>query len=184
MKKRYAMIMAAAVFTGVMTATAMAEGTDPNGGMQMGGPRMSGPQMPGGSEMNQAPTFGRNDQMPGRNGGRAPQGKPMNDNGMRRDKQMNDRRPEGGADEFKRYVDDGTISRETYDAITKYMEENKPDLLKDLLENNVITQEEYDSLVAAREADKPAAPPAETQNSDSTPPADENSPAADESAGA
>ena len=64
---------------------------------------------------------------------------------------------------------DGTISQETYEAITKYMEENKPelptetedgeredrkagegpDLLTDLLEAGVITQEEYESLSAA-----------------------------------
>ena len=177
MKKRYAVIMAAAMMTGVMAATALAEGPGMDGGQQM-----SGPQIPGDNEMGQPP-------------------------------QMNGKGPEDGFGfiEFKDYVEDGTISQETYDAITKFMEENKPDLpegmeegerpelpegvkngekpelpegakederpemkegegpdlLKDLLEAGVITQEEYDTLAAAREANKPAAPAA-NQNNDST----------------
>ncbi len=77
--------------------------------------------------------------------------------------------------DFKSYVKDGTISQETYDAISKYMEENKPDLLKDLLEAGVITQKEYDALAAAGEADKPAAPAAnQNQNNESTQAADDS----------
>ena len=46
MKKRYAVMMTAAMLSGIMTATALAEGP----GMQI-----SGPQMPGSGEMGQAP---------------------------------------------------------------------------------------------------------------------------------
>ena len=79
------------------------------------------------------------------------------------------RRENFGFIRFQDKVTDGTISQETYEAITKYMEENKPelptetedgeredrkagegpDLLTDLLEVGVITQEEYESLSAA-----------------------------------
>lgn len=168
MKKRIAMIMAAAMITGVSATTAFAEGSSLDGAPQMGGP-----QIPGGNENGQAPSD---------NGQQAPQG-------------------EGPKDGFgfmplEEYVKDGTISQETYDAITKYMDENKPelpegaeegerpelpdgaeegerpelpddaaedsmpkmkegegpDLLNDLLSAGVITQEEYDALVAKREA--------------------------------
>ena len=40
MKKRYTVIMTAAMLTGIMTATAMAEGPGMDGGMQMSGPQM------------------------------------------------------------------------------------------------------------------------------------------------
>ena len=168
MKKRIAMIMAAAMITGVSATTAFAEGSSLDGAPQMGGP-----QIPGGNENGQAPSD---------TGQQAPQG-------------------EGPKDGFgfmplEEYVKDGTISQETYDAITKYMDENKPelpegaeegegpelpdgaeegerpelpddaaegsmpkmkegegpDLLNDLLSAGVITQEEYDALVAKREA--------------------------------
>ena len=144
MKKRIAMIMAAAMITGVSATTAFAEGSSLDGAPQMGGP-----QIPGGNENGQAPSD---------NGQQATQG-------------------EGPKDGFgfmplEEYVKDGTISQETYDAITKYMDENKPelpddaaegsmpkmkegegpDLLNDLLSAGVITQEEYDALVAKREA--------------------------------
>ena len=57
--------------------------------------------------------------------GEAPQ---MGENGQ--PPQMNGKGPEDGFGfiEFKNCVEDGTISQETYDAITKYMEENKPEL--------------------------------------------------------
>ena len=158
MKKRYAVMMTAAMLTGIMTATALAEGSGMDDGMQM-----SGPQMPGGGNMEQTPQMN---------------GKGSEDN--------------FGFISFENYVTDGTISQETYEAITKFMEENKPelpegmteeerpelpegavegekpellngeipemkegegpDLLKDLLDNGIITQEEYDALAAAREA--------------------------------
>lgn len=182
MKKRLAIIMAAAMITGVSATTAFAEGPSMEGAPQMGGP-----QVPGGN---------------------APQGEAPTDNGQQAS-QMNGQqkcqngRPEergnghhgkdskgsqGGFVPFEDYVKDGTISQETYDAITKYMDENKPelpngersdnasedekpaeggksemeegegpDLLKDLLEANVITQEEYDALAAKREASRPSA---------------------------
>ena len=132
MKKRYAVIMTAAMMTGVMAATALAEGPGMDGGQQM-----SGPQIPGDNEMGQppqmdgqqppqgeAPADNGNGQAPEMNG-QAPQ---MGENGQ--PPQMNGKGPEDGFGfiEFKDYVEDGTISQETYDAITKFMEENKPDL--------------------------------------------------------
>ena len=50
MKKRYAVMMTAAMLSGIMTATALAEGPGMGSGMQN-----SGPQMPGSGEMGQAP---------------------------------------------------------------------------------------------------------------------------------
>ena len=181
MKKRIAMIMAAAMITGVSATTAFAEGSSLDGAPQMGGP-----QIPGGNENGQAPSD---------NGQQAPQGEAPSDNGQQATQ------GEGPKDGFgfmplEEYVKDGTISQETYDAITKYMDENKPelpegaeegegpelpdgaeegerpelpddaaedsmpkmkegegpDLLNDLLSAGVITQEEYDALVAKREA--------------------------------
>ena len=157
MKKRIAMIMAAAMITGVSATTAFAEGSSLDGAPQMGGP-----QIPGGNEHGQAPSD---------NGQQAPQGEAPSDNGQQATQ------GEGPKDGFgfmplEEYVKDGTISQETYDAITKYMDENKPelpddaaegsmpkmkegegpDLLNDLLSAGVITQEEYDALVAKREA--------------------------------
>ena len=202
MKKRYAWIMTAVVLTGMMTATALAEGPGMDGGMQMGAP-----QMPGGTENGQAPQMSEN--------GQAPQ---MSENGQA--PQMAGKGPENnfGVISFENYVTDGTISQETYDAITKYMEENKPelpegmtesekpelpegategerpelpqgaamgerpemkegegpDLLKDLLEDSVITQEEYDALAAARAAHRPELPAA-TQKSASSQTTEESS---------
>ena len=181
MKKRIAIIMAAAMITGVSATTAFAEGPSLDGAPQMGGP-----QIPGGNENGQAPSD---------NGQQAPQGEAPSDNGQQA--------PQGevpkdgfGFMPFEEYVKDGTISQETYDAITKYMDENKPelpegaeegerpelpegaeegerpelpdgaaegnmpkmkegegpDLLNDLLSAGVITQEEYDALAAKREA--------------------------------
>ena len=162
MKKRYAMIMTAAMLSGIMTATAMAEGPGMENGMQM-----SGPQMPGGSETGQMPQMngeapqandqqaaengeaGANTQTPENNGavqqppmegmnGKAPQGqKPQMGRGQGPQNGGNGRGPQmgrGGAKEnfgfvpFENYVKDGTISQETYDAIKKYMDENKPEL--------------------------------------------------------
>ena len=40
MKKRYAVIMTAAMMTGVMAATALAEGPGMDGGQQMSGPQI------------------------------------------------------------------------------------------------------------------------------------------------
>ena len=206
MKKRYAMIMTAAMLSGIMTATAMAEGPGMENGMQM-----SGPQMPGGSETGQMPQMngeapqandqqaaengeaGANTQTPENNGtvqqppmegmnGAAPQGQapqandqqasengeagantqtPENNGAVQQPPMegMNGKAPQGqkpqmgrgqgsqnggngrglqmgrgGAKEnfgfvpFENYVKDGTISQETYDAIKKYMDENKPEL--------------------------------------------------------
>ena len=116
MKKRYAVMMTAAVLTGVMTAAAMAEGLSVDSGMQM-----SGPQMPGGGEMGQAPEMN----------GEAPQ---MGENGQA--PEMNGEAPADnfGFISFENYVADGTISQETYEAITKFMEENKPELPEGMTE--------------------------------------------------
>ena len=113
MKKRIAMIMAAAMITGVSATTAFAEGSSLDGAPQMGGP-----QIPGGNENGQAPSD---------NGQQAPQGEAPSDNGQQATQ------GEGPKDGFgfmplEEYVKDGTISQETYDAITKYMDENKPEL--------------------------------------------------------
>ena len=139
MKKRYAVMMTAAMLSGIMTATALAEGLGMGSGMQI-----SGPQMPGSGEMGQAPQMGENGQAPqmsendqapqmGENGqapqmsenGQAPQ---MGENGQA--PQMNGMGPNDnfGFIAFETFVEDGTISQETYEAITKFMEENKPEL--------------------------------------------------------
>ena len=98
--------------------------------------------------------------------------------------------------DFESCVKDGTISQETYDAIKKYMDENKPerptsgenneakegekaklseestkpDLLKDLLDAEVITQDEYDALAKMKEDAEPAA---DAQEDKTTAPAEE-----------
>jgi len=199
MKKRYAVIMTAAMMTGIMAATVLAEGPGMDGGQQM-----SGPQMPGGNEMGQppqmnseapqgeafqpdgneqmpemngeAPQMDQNSQSPQMNGQQPPQGEAPAETGNGQAPEMNGEAPQGEAPasdengqapemngevpqtgengqapqmgengqppqmngkgpeddfgfiEFKNYVEDGTISQETYDAITKYMEENKPEL--------------------------------------------------------
>ena len=107
--------MTAAMMTGVMAATALAEGPGMDGGQQM-----SGPQIPGDNEMGQPPQMN----------GEAPQGEAPQFDGNEQMPQMNGKGPEDGFGfiGFKDYVEDGTISQETYDAITKFMEENKPDL--------------------------------------------------------
>ena len=179
-KKRLAIIIAATMITGSMAGAVMAEEVQSAGAPQMGTPQMSAPQMPGG----EAP------QMNSGNGQQAPQGEmpQMSGNGpqMRGNgPQMGNRGPrmdgrgqkeDGGRISFDNLVKDGTISQETYDAISKYMNEHKPeiasgeegsseakpemkkgnhpDLLDDLLADGVITQEEYDALSAAREAQK------------------------------
>ena len=139
MKKRIAMIMAAAMITGVSATTAFAEGPSLDGVPQMGGP-----QIPGGNENGQAPSDNGQQapqgetpsdigqqapqgEAPSDNGQQAPQGEAPSDNGQQA--------PQGevpkdgfGFVPFEEYVKDGTISQETYDAITKYMDENKPEL--------------------------------------------------------
>ena len=127
------------------------------------------PEMNSEAPQGEAPADKGNSQAPETNS-QAPQ---MGENGQ--PPRMKGKGPKDGFGfiEFKDYVEDGTISQDTYDAITKYMEENKPDLLKDLLEAGVITQEEYDTLAAAREANKPAAPAA-NQNNESTQTTDES----------
>ena len=169
MKKRYAVIMTAAMMTGVMAATALAEGPGMDGGQQMSGPQIPGdnemgqpPQMNGDAPQGEAPQFDGNEQMPQMNGEapqmnengqppqmdgqQPPQGEAPADNGNGQAPEMNGLAPQMGENgqppqmngkgpedgfgfiEFKDYVEDGTISQETYDAITKFMEENKPDL--------------------------------------------------------
>ena len=83
-------------------------------------PQMDGQQPPQG----EAPADNGNSHVPEMNG-QAPQ---MGENGQ--PPQMNGKGPEDGFGfiEFKNFVEDGTISQDTYDAITKFMEENKPDL--------------------------------------------------------
>ena len=181
MKKRFAAMMTVAVLSGAMAVTSLAEGPAADTGMQMSGPQMPGqpPQMgenseaPQTSENSQAPQTGENGQMPqmGENGRMQQPGGMGRGGNMGRD----GRRENFGFIRFEDKVTDGTISQETYEAITKYMEENKPelptetedgeredrkagegpDLLTDLLEAGVITQEEYESLSAARESAKP-----------------------------
>ena len=73
MKKRLAIIMAAAMITGVSATTAFAGGPSMEGGPQMGGPQMGGPQVPGGDENGEAPAGG---------GMQAPQGEAPTDNGQ------------------------------------------------------------------------------------------------------
>ena len=80
-----------------------------------------------------------NEQMPEMNGevsqmsenGQPPQ---MPENGQA--PQMNGNGPEDnfGFISFENYVADGTISQETYEAITKFMEENKPELPEGMAE--------------------------------------------------
>ena len=133
--------MTAAMMTGMMAATAMAEGLGTDAGTQA---QISGPQMPGSSEDGQAPQFGQNGEMPEMNGqapqfgqngempemnGQAPQ---FGQNGQM--PQMMGRGPEDGFGfiDFEDYVTDGTLSQETYEAITQYMEENKPELPEEM----------------------------------------------------
>ena len=166
MKKRFAAMMTVAVLSGAMAVTSLAEGPAADTGMQMSGPQMPGqpPQM---SENSEAPQTSENGQMPqmGENGRMQQPGGMGRGGNMGRD----GRRENFGFIRFQDKVTDGTISQETYEAITKYMEENKPelptetedgeredrkagegpDLLTDLLEAGVITQEEYESLSAA-----------------------------------
>ena len=153
MKKRYAVMMTAAMLTGIVTTTALAEGLGTDAGTQA---QISGPQMPGSSEDGQAPQFGQNGEMPEMNGqapqfgqngempemnGQAPQfgqnGEMPEMNGQAPQfgqngqmPQMMGRGPEDGFGfiDFEDYVTDGTISQETYEAISQYMEENKPEL--------------------------------------------------------
>jgi len=163
MKKRYAVMMTAAMLTGIMTATALAEGSGMDDGMQM-----SGPQMP---EMNgEAPQMNENGQPPQMDGQQAPQGEApaasengeapqmpengqlpqMGENGQA--PQMNGKGSEDnfGFISFENYVTDGTISQETYEAITKFMEENKPELPE------VMTEEERPELPkGAAEGERP-----------------------------
>ena len=158
MKKRYAVIMTAAMMTGVMAATTLAEGPGMDGGQQISGPQMPGLQMPGGNEtgpppqmdgqqppQGEAPTDDENTQTPEMSS-EVPQGEAPAENGDNQAPemngqasqmsensqlpQMNGKGPEDGFGfiEFRNFVEDGTISQDTYDAITKYMEENKPDL--------------------------------------------------------
>lgn len=115
MKKRIAIIMATAMLTGVSATAAFAE--EPS---LTGGPQMGGPQIPGGNE---------NGQLPTENGQQAPQGEVPTDDG-RKAPQGEGSKEDFGFVPFEEYVKDGTISQETYDAITKYMDENKPELLE------------------------------------------------------
>ena len=77
--------MTAAMMTGVMAATALAEGPGMDGGQQMSGPQIPGdnemgqpPQMNGEAPQGEAPQFDGNEQVPQMNG-EAPQ---MNENGQ------------------------------------------------------------------------------------------------------
>ena len=116
---------------------------------QMNGqaPQGEAPQMNGQAPQGEAPAD-NGQQTPEMNGQQAPQGEAPADNSQQAP-QMNgqqkcqngrpdgrgnghhgkeDRGPQGGFVPFEDYVKDGTISQETYDAITKYMDENKPEL--------------------------------------------------------
>ena len=169
MKKRFAAMMTVAVLSGAMAVTSLAEGPAADTGMQMS----ENSQAPQTGENGEAPQTGENSQIPqmGENGRMQQPGGMGRGGNMGRD----GRRENFGFIRFEDKVTDGTISQETYEAITKYMEENKPelptetedgeredrkagegpDLLTDLLEAGVITQEEYESLSAARESAKP-----------------------------
>ncbi len=108
-------------------------------------PETDGQQAPQG----EAPADSGNGQAPEMNG-QAPQ---MNENGQR--PPMDGKAPEAGFGfiEFKTYVEDGTISQETYDAITKYMEENKPELPK-----GVANGERLELPEGAKNGEKPELP--------------------------
>ena len=219
MKKKYAVIMTAAMLTGIMTATALAEGTDTNGSAAMSGPQMPGssessqpPQMngqqfgeapsdngfgqapemngqqsgeaPSGSGFGQAPEmngqqfgeapsdngFGQAPETNGQQSGEAPSdsgfgqapemngqqsGEAPSDDGNGQMDRMHDRGPGDhfGFISFEDCMEDGTISQETYDAITKFMEENKPELPEGMTEG-----ERPELPEGAEEGERPAPP--------------------------
>ena len=187
MKKRWIVILTTtAMMTAAAAGTAYAEGPDSSGTGMGSAPQMQAPagtgqqapqmQAPSGNNQ-QAPQDQPQMQAPTGTGKQAPQMQaPSGDSQQMPQMQapsgdcqqqtpsegkMNHRNRDGHRKDFlDEYVSNGTISQETYDAIKKYMEENKPDrkedarkdLLQDLFDNGVITQEEYDAMAAARPA--------------------------------
>ena len=184
MKKRWIVILTTtAMMTAAAAGTAYAEGPDSSGTGMGSAPQMQAPagtgqqapqmQAPSGNNQ-QAPQDQPQMQAPTGTGKQAPQMQAPSGDCQQQapsEGKMNHRNRDGHRKDFlDEYVSNGTISQETYDAIKKYMDENKPDgkedarkdLMQDLLDNGVITQEEYDAMAAARPAqagtgqDKPA----------------------------
>ena len=121
---------------------------------------MSAPQMPGQGEMPQQGEMPGQGQMPQQ--GEMPQQGQMPQQGeMPQQGQMPQQRDDArGHISFDDLLKEGTISRETYDAIQDFMEKNKPELPQD--EKNEAT--EQDNKTDAPDGTDQTEKPEDTQN--------------------
>ena len=160
MKKRVKVILTTSMLTMAAATTAFAASPDGTEAMSGSGmPQIEGQQVPGNGST-AAPEQPQMDGQQPQMNGQQPQ---MNG----QQPQMNGQQPcmngrgKGGAPDrisFESFLEDGTISQETYDAIKKYMDEHKPGLPEDAKEDEKSEPSEdnaADAKPGSKDEDRP-----------------------------